>query len=206
MSFQKSKPSHLMNQTLKLTFHKNQNHSNGPKIVPKSDQKPNHGPLTCHIQLVRSQGQNQKSNPGPLTYHIQLVRSQDQKSKSKIRPPNLPHTACYVTRSKTKNLLDRLMRHTKPFGSQGQKEKNPKPKNPIQMSFSKFCLETVRDLSHCHKIPLETQKATLSRRMLRDSWSSQKFSFKVFFEAHRLQKLPNSSHIQLVGSQGQNQN
>ena len=83
------------------------------------------------------------------------------------------------------------MRHTKPLGSQGQKE-NPKPKNPIQMSFSKFCLEMVRDLSHCHKIPLETQKATLSRKMLRNSWSSQKFSFKVFFEAHRLQRLSNS--------------
>ena len=55
------------------------------------------------------------------------------------------------------------MRNTKPLGSQGQKE-NPKPKNPIQMSFSKFCLEMVRDLSHCHKIPLETQKATLSKK------------------------------------------
>ena len=85
------------------------------------------------------------------------------------------------------------MRHTKPLGSQGQKE-NPKPKNPIQMSFSKFCLEMVRNISHCHKIPLETQKAILSKRkMLRDSWSSQKFSFKVFFEAHRLQRLSNSS-------------
>ena len=52
------------------------------------------------------------------------------------------------------------MRNTKPLGSQGQKE-NPKPKNPTQMSFSKFCLEMVRDVSHCHKIPLETQKATL---------------------------------------------
>ncbi|XXG41759.1 hypothetical protein AAC387_Pa01g2159 [Persea americana] len=29
--------------------------------------------------------------------------------------------------------------------------------------------------------------------MLRYSWSSQKLSFKVFFEAHRLQKLCNSS-------------
>ena len=61
------------------------------------------------------------------------------------------------------------------------------------MSFSKFFLEMVRDLSHCPKIPLETQKATLSRKMLTDSWPSQKFSFKVFFEAHRLQKLYNSS-------------
>ena len=61
------------------------------------------------------------------------------------------------------------------------------------MLFSKFYLEMVRDLSHCHKIPLETQKATLSRKMLRDSWSSQKFSIKVFFEAHRLQRLSNSS-------------
>ena len=84
------------------------------------------------------------------------------------------------------------MYNTKPLGSQGQKE-NPKPKSPTQMSFSKFCLEMVRDVSHCHKIPLETQKATLSRKMLRDSWSSQKFSFKVFFEAHRLQRLSNSS-------------
>jgi len=55
------------------------------------------------------------------------------------------------------------MRNTKPLGSQGQKE-NPKPKNPTQMSFSKFCLEMVRDLSHCHKIPLGTQKATLSKK------------------------------------------
>ena len=84
------------------------------------------------------------------------------------------------------------MRHTKPLGSQGQKE-NPKPKNPIQMSFSKFCFEMVREASHCHKIPLETQKAILSRKMLRNSWSSQKFSFKIFFEAHRLQRLSNSS-------------
>ena len=62
------------------------------------------------------------------------------------------------------------------------------------MSFSKFCLEMVCDLSHCHKIPLETQKAILSKRkMLKDFWSSQKFSFKVFFEAHQLQKLSNSS-------------
>ena len=29
--------------------------------------------------------------------------------------------------------------------------------------------------------------------MLRDSWPTQKFSFKVFFEAHRLQKLRDSS-------------
>ena len=57
------------------------------------------------------------------------------------------------------------------------------------MSFSKFFLEMVCDLSHCHKIPLETQKATLSKeKMLKDSSLSQKIFFKVFFEAHRLQK------------------
>ena len=55
------------------------------------------------------------------------------------------------------------MCHIKPLRSQGLKKKNPKPKNPIPMSFSKFCVEMVRDLSHCHKIPLETQKATLSK-------------------------------------------
>ena len=63
------------------------------------------------------------------------------------------------------------------------------------MSRSKFCLEMVRDLSHCHKIPLETQKATLSKekKMLRNSLSSQKLFFKVFFEAHQLQKICDSS-------------
>ena len=83
------------------------------------------------------------------------------------------------------------MRNTKPLGLQGQKE-NPKP-NP-NVIFKIFPWDgTWCDVFHCHKIPLETQKATLSRKMLRDSWSSQKFSFKVFFEAHRLQKLCNSS-------------
>src|SRR5579862_1744200 len=57
--------------------------------VPKSDQKPNPGPLTCHIQLVRSQDRNQKPNPGPLTCHIQLVRSQCQKTKNQIHIPDV---------------------------------------------------------------------------------------------------------------------
>ena len=62
------------------------------------------------------------------------------------------------------------------------------------MSFSKLCPEMVHDLFHYHKISLETQKGySIERKALRDSWSSHKLSFKVFFEAHRLQKLCSSS-------------
>ena len=135
-SFRKSKPSHLMNQIEPKPWNwhstKNSNHSNGPKIVPKSDQNPNHGPLTCHIQLVGSQDQNEKTKSwSPLTCRTQLVRSQDQNQNPKPNPLTCHIQLVRSQGQKTKNLLDRLMRHTKPLGSQGQKGKSKTQKpNP----------------------------------------------------------------------------
>ena len=97
---------------------------------PKEWPKTNHGPLACHIQLVRSQDQNQKSNSDPLTCHIQLVRSQGQKQNPKPDPLTCHIQLVRSQGQKSKNPLDRLMRHIKPLGSQGQmgKSKIQKPK------------------------------------------------------------------------------
>ena len=75
------------------------------------------------------------------------------------------------------------MCHIKPSGSHGQKEKS-KSQNLIQMSFSKLCLEMVRDLSHCYKIPLETQKAILSKEKCSKTLGQPKRSPPKFSSRH----------------------
>ena len=62
------------------------------------------------------------------------------------------------------------------------------------MSFSKPCLEMVRDLSQCHKIPLKTQKATIPKENCSKTLGqAKKLSFKILFKAYRLQKPCNLS-------------
>ena len=78
------------------------------------------------------------------------------------------------------------MRHTKPLGSQGQKEKSKtqKPKSKSLMSFSKLYLEMVHDPFHCHKIPLETQKATLSKEKCSETLGQIRSSPSKFSSRH----------------------
>jgi len=57
------------------------------------------------------------------------------------------------------------------------------------MSFSKLCLEMVRDPLHYHNSPGSSKGYSTKRRKFKDSWSNQKLSFRILFEAHRLQKL-----------------
>ena len=85
------------------------------------------------------------------------------------------------------------MRHTKPLGSQGQKGKIQNPKTQSKCHFQNFALRWYVISFTTIKSPWKLKRILYRRKMHRNAWSSQKFSFKVLFEAHRLQKLSNSS-------------
>ena len=69
------------------------------------------------------------------------------------------------------------------------------------MSFSKFCLEIVRDLSHCHKIPLKTQKAILSKKNAQRLLAKSEVLLQSFLrgtstaKATRFVAVPRGGHL-----------
>ena len=83
------------------------------------------------------------------------------------------------------------MSHIKPLGSQGQmgKIKIQKPKTKSPMSFSKLCLEMVRDSSHYHKFPWKLKRLLYQKKKVQRLLVKSELSFRILFEAHRLQKL-----------------